>query len=582
MPSFFFMLPHLIGFCLFIGWIFPFYGLPIYSFYQEWLGGTLLCACFFFAIWNRKSKRALVVPMVAWAVLGLFAVGVVQSLLGMHPYPPAIALYGVAGVLFWMAVILGANMKPAQRGTCTGLDQNFLVISRWILASAVLSAVITLLQVINWDIHLFPLVRSPDLTMNRPSANLSQPNLMTLQLVMGLVVLGWMYVEGKISPAVSASIVTLIAVAVFFANTRAYLLMLGGLAVFSWKIESPRANIVRWWVCVLLPIIFIVSAPFHESVMGSLGHAGRNSLNMTAQTDGRWKIWGATIQMIQAHPMLGVGLGAYSVGFYDQATSLYGTIGATGNAHNIFLQIIAECGLFAGIVILMLALLWMFKAFKSKEKANSIIFCNAAIAAILAHSLVEFPLWYIFFLIPFGFFLGITSRVKLKKACKIKIEKKYSFTGIIVAIILSSWIYIDYSKIREFFENAVTIGNTSAIEELQQYNKPSWLSWHLNYAKFLFMSEEENSLEKIWIAGRETAPRFPFSKGLMRFAYVSASTDHLGAAQKALAVMYRMRPMAYKAFKVEINEACPNESQMDTPYCKLKQISNQLSMEFDR
>jgi hypothetical protein len=391
------MLAQFIGFSFFAGWIFPFYGLPILSFYQEWLGSTLLCACFFIATWNKKSTKALVVPIVAWAVLGLFAVGVIQYLVGIHPYPPAIALYGVAGVLFWMAVTLGANMTPPQRSAWGQFDQTFLVISRWILASAMLSAVITLLQVINWDIHLFPLVRSPDLSMNRPSANLSQPNLMTLQLVMGLVVLGWMYVEEKISSTVAVSIVLLIAVAIFFANTRAYLLMLGGLAVFSWKIDSPRANTVRWWVCVLLPVIFIVSAPFHESVMASLGHAGRNSLNMTAQTDGRWKIWGATIQIIQAHPLMGVGLGAYSVGFYDQATSSYGTIGATGNAHNIFLQIIAECGIFAGLGILMLALYWVLHALKGKNKANSIIFCNAAIAAILAHSMVEFPLWFMFF-----------------------------------------------------------------------------------------------------------------------------------------------------------------------------------------
>jgi hypothetical protein len=185
------------------------------------------------------------------------------------------------------------------------------------------------------------------------------------------------------------------------------------------------------------------------------------------------------------------------------------------------------------------------------------------------------------FLIPAGLFLGITSAANLNKACRINIEKKYSIAGTSIAIILSSWIYLDYSKIREFFEDAVTIGNASAIEDLQKYNRPSWLAWHLNYAKFLFMSERDNSLENIWAAGRDTAPRFPFSKGLMRFAYVSASTDHLGDAQQALTVMYRMRPMAYKAFKAEINDACPNAEQMDTPYCKLKIISDQLSIKFD-
>lgn len=570
------MLYHFIGFCFFIGWVFPFYGLPIYSFYQEWLAGTLVCVIFWLVILRKKSSESVPVPRAAWTVLALFGIGLLQWILGIHPFPAAIALYGVAAAVFWMAVVLGAI--SANQGTGLSFEGKFFITCQWIVASAVVSAFIVFVQILGWDIYVFPLIRSPDLNLNRPSANLSQPNLMTLQLVMGMIILGWMYVEKRISPALAAALTLLLASAVFFANTRAYLLMLIAAGIFSWKIESPRARIVRLWACLLLPAIFILSAPFYQEVMGWLGYAGRNSLNMVSG-DGRWRIWAASLEIIQSYPLLGVGLGAYAVGFYEQAASWYGTIGATGNAHNMILQVAAECGIFAGIGVGILALSWFWKAIKLKAPSNGIVFCNAIVGVALAHSIVEFPLWFVFFLIPVGFFLGAASNPESEGVFQIKISPYAIGAGFGASLFLSVVIYLDYIKVREYFEDAVTIGNPAKIDELKKYDRPSWLAWHLAYAKFLFLSDQDVSLENIWKAGSETVPRFPFSKGLMRFSYISAATGHIDDAKMAMLVMYRMRPMAFQAFKSEVFEACPLENNAETPYCHLRAVINQLSVE---
>ena len=575
------MLAHLIGFCFLTGWVYPFYGLPIYSFYQEWLSGTLLCACFFLCIWQRGQQgrpyKSLVVPSTAWAVLGLFAVGALQWMAGVHPYPPAIALFGAAGVLFWMAVTLGASMTTAHAPDDQELKRMLLVVGQWILWSAILSASIVLVQVVGWDIHIFPLIRSPDLGFDRPSANLSQPNLMTLQLVLGWVVLGWMYTEEKISSLRSIAIALLFATAVFFANTRAYLLMLAALAIFSWKLDAPRARVVRWWACVILPTIFMVSAPFHASVMKSLGYVGRSVF--IPYGDGRFAIWGASLQIIQDHPFFGVGLGAYATGFYDQATSSFGKIGATGNAHNVWLQIAAECGLFAGLSILVLMAQWLFKALRNRNQPQWVVFFNAAIGAMFAHSLVEFPLWFIFFLVPAGFFLGVTSQANGSKVHTVGPGYPYAMLGVIPAVIVSGWMYLDYMKVREFFEDAVTIRNSQAIENLRAYEQPSWLSWHIRYAQFLFMDESKVSPEHMWATGRAVVPRFPFSMGLMRFARVSASTNHMDDARKAMTVLYQMKPRAYQAFKAEIFDGCQPDHPQAMSYCPLKEMVDEIPQE---
>ncbi len=352
--------------------------------------------------------------------------------------------------------------------------------------------------------------------------------------------------------------------------------MLAALAIFSWKLHAPKARVVRWWVGVILPSIFIATAPFHASVMTSLGYAGRSSLNILPHADGRLAIWGASLQIIQDHPWLGVGLGAYATGFYDQATSWFGTVGATGNAHNALLQIAAECGIFVGFCIFLLMIQWLRKALWSQNQPNWIVFFNAAIGAIFAHSLVEFPLWFIFFLVPAGFFLGITAHANGSKIHKVPLGYPYTMLGIIPALILSGWMYLDYMKVREFFEDAVTIRSSQAIESLESYEQPSWLSWHLRYAQFLFMDESKVSPEHMWMTGRAVVPRFHFSMGLMRFARISASTNHLDDARKAMTVLYRMKPKAYLAFKAEIFDGCQPEHPLAVSYCALREIADEI------
>jgi len=79
--------------------------------------------------------------------------------------------------------------------------------------------------------------------------------------------------------------------------------------------------------------------------------------------------WRAAIQMLKSHPWLGVGIDHYS-GYFLQYRSakyplIYGYFQSGNNAHNVFLQIFATCGLLAGITYVGLFSFIFYRGYKA-------------------------------------------------------------------------------------------------------------------------------------------------------------------------------------------------------------------------
>jgi O-antigen ligase len=114
----------------------------------------------------------------------------------------------------------------------------------------------------------------------------------------------------------------------------------------------------------------------------------------TFSTSRGW-IWRDTITMIRANPLIGVGLGAYVTAFniYTQSD---GSL-RVPQAHNDFLQIIADCGMVGGLIALWF-LIVVFRAVGRGLKARDPLLAGLALAsgggifAILVHSLFDFNL----------------------------------------------------------------------------------------------------------------------------------------------------------------------------------------------
>ncbi len=578
------MIYHALGASFALGWLFPFYGLPIISFYQEWVSGTSILAVLMAVALARYMKgRAIFFPRSAWWVVSYSAVGLVQVLLGAHPDPSTVVIFLGVGLVFAAAVIVGANLASEERLMGNeNTSENFSIIIKWVYFSGVISSAFVLLQVGNADQYFFPFVRSPDLALNRPSANFGQPNLLTLQLVFSLVAAAYLYhVNGFGKNRHHFFWIVLILLAIFLANTRAYLLMCAAVALVSLKLRGEKARIIKLWAFVFLPSWFLLSAPFHAELMDSLGYVGRSSLTASFHGDGRLKIWDASLRIISQYPWLGVGVGAYAVGFYNEAQTTLGAVGPTGNAHNMVLQVFAEIGWIAGAVLLLSILLWTHRILKDRSLENWQIYCLAMMAAVAAHSMVEFPLWFVFFLAPCGVFVGMmdcrTSESSAKSSGAAWIAS-LSALGLAMAMVL----LLDYQKLRADFEDAVTIGNSDAIDRIRISSRRTIFDWHYEYARFLLLDEKAVGRDFMWRLGKRVVPRFPFGRGLARHAYFSILVDKPGDAKTALRVMYRMKPDLFEFYKQQNQEYCRIQVHPVVAYCGLASLALEITAERSR
>jgi O-antigen ligase len=106
-------------------------------------------------------------------------------------------------------------------------------------------------------------------------------------------------------------------------------------------------------------------------------------------------VWRDTFTMIRANPLLGVGLGAYETAF-SIYTKSDGSL-RVPQAHNDYLQVVADCGIVGGLIALWFITL-VFRAVARGARSRDPLYAGlalgsgAGIFAMLVHSLFDFNL----------------------------------------------------------------------------------------------------------------------------------------------------------------------------------------------
>jgi hypothetical protein len=148
-------------------------------------------------------------------------------------------------------------------------------------------------------------------------------------------------------------------------------------------------------------------------------HAGAHTFGgqaRLAETDissSRFGIWANTLALIEQQPLTGVGFGRFNLAwtltpFPGRPTAFF------DHAHNLPLHLVAELGLplGGGVLALLCAALW--RAWR-RSGADIDGRCAAMFVVMIGvHSLLEYPLWYAYFLLPaawaWGYALGVPVR----------------------------------------------------------------------------------------------------------------------------------------------------------------------------
>jgi putative inorganic carbon (hco3(-)) transporter len=180
---------------------------------------------------------------------------------------------------------------------------------------------------------------------------------------------------------------TVAGAALFFTGSRGGLIAYGGMLLISiWFLKPKRTA----WPKVLLSIA--LAAGLVLSLQERGGGAGRlQDVDEFTQTT-RLALWGAAGAMFLGHPVLGVGYGNYRSLYNDY---LPGITPDQLDAHNLYLQFLAETGVVGFLAFCVLMVAFSRIAIKLARQADSFhrlvgVGLGGALAASLIHGMVDY------------------------------------------------------------------------------------------------------------------------------------------------------------------------------------------------
>ena len=450
----------------------PIHRSPMTSFYGEWLAAALGLAASLLLL-RPKSWQPFQFPVVALVPLGLIVVLGLQVWAGLAVYWQQHFLVGL--YLLWAAllVVLGTELRREF-----GLEKLVAVLAWSLLLGGVLLFLIDLLQMMGWH---YPWLIAIHPNGQGFSANMGQVNHAANYL--GLALASMLYLTG--TKRLDAKLAVLIALMLLFAlaltGQRMGWIYVVMLSVGAWLV-GRKTTTAAWhalWLIpgfiglqLLIPLLPHTSdlvMPAERVVSGMQG----GSIRLELARQG-WHIF-------MAHPWLGAGWGQFAWQDFLLAEQFPNHTGRHTNAHNLVLQLLAETGLAGTAVLLAGIAAWLTGLLRASRSAE--YWCLLGLFSVLAvHSLLEFPLWYAYFLGLGALLLGFTNERPL--AAKFDLGPLLA-AGLILFGTLSLFNLAQYyPRIEQWFQINNRKYIAQHIDEVPEMRKRSLLA---PYADFMLL-----------------------------------------------------------------------------------------------
>jgi O-antigen ligase len=340
------------------------------------------------------------------AALGLLVVGLAASLAAGLPVTIAVDMLCVIGAC--AATILAAGVA-ARCGAAQGAGRHLLQALVW---AGVVSAVIGCVQVFAPDWPDGDWIARSGLP-GRAVGNLRQPNHLSSLLLWSLIAVVGLLELRRLRRPLALAIALLLVFAVVLSGSRTG--ALGMLVLAAWGLLDRRLSRPARLALMASPLIFAamwwgMTAWAHESAH-AFGGEGRLSLDSGGDiSSSRFAIWSNALTMLAREPLTGVGFGEFNIAWTltelpHRPTAFF------DHTHNLPLQLFVELGLPLGLLVtgLLLAALLQARRRAWSHAGNEGSVHRAAFMIVLMiglHSLLEYPLWYAYFLLPTAFAWG--------------------------------------------------------------------------------------------------------------------------------------------------------------------------------
>jgi O-antigen ligase len=383
---------------------------PLPTFYQEWWAVALGTLAVLAAAWRRPAGLPL--PAASAPLLALAALILLQALAGTAV--PTLALFA-AGLLLWATALIAlaaadAPAQPSPAGDRTGASPGqppLAAALAWgLLAGGTLAAAAGLAQ---W-LGAPPI---EDLLSQQARArvwgNLNQPNHLATQLTLAIAAGAWLRARGVLPWAVLLVAAGLLVPCAVLTGSRGFwAYLIGLLALSGWlarRDTNGAAGLRNAFAAALLLALackaaFVLWPGDSAHVAAQLGKGGQSDQVRSGLLATGAAIW-------REAPLAGAGWGRFPAASFPAAALPAATAFVAGSedfvptpgehAHNLFVQLAAETGL-AGLATVTWLLVLLGLALRRGPPDDRRLLGLALLTVLGLHSLVEYPLWYAYFL----------------------------------------------------------------------------------------------------------------------------------------------------------------------------------------
>lgn len=500
---------------------------------------TLINQCLAVALWGG-FVLALAPARWSWQAMALHAALSLVALSAWASWcfgglPASLALSSM-GMLACALLLAWAGTEVArqQRGSFA-----FGAFAAGMALAGLLSALVALVQVFVPDWTDGVLIAHSGL-VGRAVGNLRQPNHLCSLLLWAVIAVAALRELRWLPLSVSVAAVVLLVFAVELSASRTGAGALG--LLFLWGVLDGRLSRGTRILLLATPLIYALSygamlgygALSHQAVGAEARLAGEAAATGIESPNARPRIWANALALIREQPWTGVGFGEFNFAwsltpFPGRPTAFF------DHTHTLPLQLAVELGLPLSLAVMALLGVAFWQAWRRGRAATGDVGQAATagwmmVAMIGLHSLVEYPLWYGYFLLPaafaWGFALGVPNGEPLP-------EKRSTLGWVMGGVMVAggALALFDYLRVVEIFQPRE---RSASLGERIVAGQRGWLfAYHADYAAAT-VSDPQPGRE----LGFERAPHYLLDTRLM-MAW-ARYLDERGETDKARALAARL------------------------------------------
>lgn len=337
-------------------------------------------------------------PWAVWAALALLAAAALWSW-GPGALPASLALSAL-GTLLAAAVLVAGGAGARARPDAEALFAAFCW--AWV-AAGVANIAIALVQVFLPGLPDGSWIAASGIP-GRAVGNLRQPNHLSSLLLWHCIAVVALLELGRLRRAWAGVLLAAGVFAVVLTASRTGLVSVLMLAV--WGLLDRRLARPARLLLLAAPLVYLLSwlamAQWATLTQHTFGGAAR--LAESDITSSRGAIWRDTLTLIAQQPWAGVGFGEFN--FAWTLTPLpHRPVAFFDHTHNLPLQLAVELGLPLASVVMALLLWALWRGLRQAWAVPDALGVAQRCAVLMVlmiglHSLLEYPLWYSYFLLP--------------------------------------------------------------------------------------------------------------------------------------------------------------------------------------